>query len=105
MYSRSVGTMPSAAECLSFRLQEIVGSWESCQGSPDVRVLRNFIRKGGGIWVEFTYKNPEAVYLCPIKGVFGIWYFNLFGRVGMAYDSERDILMLSLYGAYKRTDD
>ena len=105
MYSRSVGTMPSAMRCLKFQLPEIVGSWESCQGSPDVRVFRNFSRKGGGIWVEFTYKNPKVVYLCPVKDLFGVRYFNLFGRIGIAYDSEHDILMLSPYGEYQRADD
>ena len=94
--------MPSAMECLDFRLSQVAGRWESCEGGPAVRIFRNLSRKGGGIWIEVIYKNPQVSYSRPFKGLFGLWYFNFFGRVGMAYDSRRDILTLSLYGDYKR---
>ncbi|KAA6319932.1 hypothetical protein EZS27_030228, partial [termite gut metagenome] len=37
--------------------------------------------------------------------VFGIRYFDLFGRVGIAYDGERDVLLLSVYGEYIRVEE
>ena len=102
MFNKSIGTKPEAARWLEFPLREITGTWVSPEGAPPVRIYRNDTRKGGGIWLELTYNNPQAVFSRPVKNWFGIRYFDLFGRVGMAYDAERDVLMLSIYGQYVR---
>ena len=44
--------------------------------------------------------------MLPIRKYWdNIRYFNFCGFVGIAYDAERDVLRLSLYGDYYRTDD
>jgi hypothetical protein len=103
MFRTCNGTDPFAAR-LDFPLRDITGHWVSIEGAPQVRVFRNETRRGGGIWLELTYNNPQAVYSRPVKDVFGIRYFDLFGRVGIAYDGERDVLLLSVYGEYIRVE-
>jgi len=99
-----IGTDPLAAPWLDFPLREIAGSWISPQGAPDVRIFRLRSRKNGGLWLEVTYSNPQAVYSRPVRDMFGIRYFDLYGRVGIAYDAERDVLLLSTYGEYVRAE-
>ena len=104
MFRGSVGTEPEAAKWLGFAVREITGSWVSREGAPSVRIYRNRKCKNGGLWLELTYNNPQAVFSSPIKQLFGIRYFDLFGRVGLAYDDERDVLLLSAYGEYVRAE-
>jgi len=40
-----------------------------------------------------------------VKEVFGVRYFDLYGRVEIAYDGEREILLLSDYGEYIREEE
>lgn len=102
MFRKSVGTEELAATWLDFALREITGRWVSREGAPSVRIFRNRKQKNGGLWLELTYNNPQAVFSCPIKDMFGIRYFDLFGRIGLAYDAEREVLQLSAYGEYIR---
>lgn len=102
MFSRSTGTMQEASVWLKFPLREITGSWVSAEGSPTVRIYRNRRCKNGCLYLELTYKNPQAVFSRPIREFFGVRYFDLFGRVGLAYDAGRDVLLLSAYGEYRR---
>lgn len=105
MFRTSIGTEPTGREWLFFDLRDITGTWVSRQGAPTVRIYRNRKQKNGGLWAELTYKNPQAKFSSPIVGVFGVWYFDLFGRVGLAYDAERDVLHLSAYGEYFRVEE
>lgn len=102
MFSKSVGGQAQAGAWLKFPLREITGRWVSREGAPSVRIFRNRKCKNGCLYLDFTYNNPQAVFSRPIREMFGIRYFDLFGRVGVAYDAERDVLLLSAYGEYQR---
>ena len=41
---------------------EVAGEWESRSGSPRVRIYRNPGRRGGGFYVEVSYKDGTDVY-------------------------------------------
>ncbi len=103
--NETIGTDPGAASWLGFSLRDITGRWVSRQGSPTVRVYRDDARKNGGLRLELAYNNPQGVYSRPVRGIFGLRYFDLYGRVGIAYDAERDVLLLSEYGEYIRAED
>lgn len=105
MFRTGNGTDPKIVSWLDFSLRDITGRWVSPEGAPTVRIFRNEARKNGGLWLELTYNNPQAVYSRPVKEVFGVRYFDLYGRVGIAYDGEREILLLSDYGEYIREED
>lgn len=104
MFRKSNGTDPFAAR-LDFNLRDITGRWVNQDGMPAVTVYRNTSRKGGGIRLCLTYNNPQAVFDCTIYSVFGLRYIDLYGRVGLAYDRERDVLLLSAYGEYVRAQE
>lgn len=105
MFRTSYGTDPKIVSWLDFSLRDITGRWVNPEGAPAVRIFRNNTRKNGGLWLELTYNNPQAVYSRPVKEVFGVRYFDLYGRVGIAYDGERDVLLLSDYGEYIREEE
>ena len=56
MYRKCIGSDPTAAR-LDFALYEVAGEWESRSGSPRVRIYRNPGRRGGGFYVEVSYKD------------------------------------------------
>lgn len=87
-----------------FSLRDISGRWKSAAGAPAVSVYRNTCRKSGGFWLELRYSHPHAVFSRPIKNLFGQYYINLYGRLDLAYDAERELLQLSSYGTYERAD-
>lgn len=90
---------------LDFRLCDVVGTWESREGAPRIRIYRNSSRKGGGYRLELAY-DRRTRFVLPIRKYWGgIRYFDLYGFVGLAYDAERDVLQLSAYGNYYRTDE
>ena len=105
MFRTSNETDPQIVSWLDFPLRDITGRWVSSEGAPTVRIFRNKTRKNGGLWLELTYNNPQAVYSRPVKEVFGVCYFDLYGRVGIAYDTERDVLLLSDFGEYIRANE
>lgn len=103
MYSRYIGDPMTAY--LDFRLCDVVGTWESLEGAPRIRIYRNSFRKGGGYRLELAY-DRRTRFVLPIRKYWGgIRYFDLYGFVGLAYDAERDVLQLSVYGNYYRTDE
>lgn len=105
MFRTGNETDPQIVSWLDFPLRDITGRWVSSEGTPTVRIFRNTTRKNGGLWLELTYNNPQAVYSRPVKDVFGVRYFDLYGRVGIAYDAEREVLLLSDFGEYIRADE
>lgn len=103
MYRRCIED-PMAAH-LDFRMCDIAGTWESREGAPRIRIYRNSSRKGGGYRLELAY-DRRTRFVLPIRKYWGgIRYFDLYGFVGLAYDAERDVLQLSAYGNYYRTDE
>ena len=102
MFRKSTGADFKTDEWLDFDLREITGRWVSPQGMPPVRIYRT---RKGNIVLELTYNNPQAVYKRSIRNMSGIRYFSLFGRIGLAYDAERDALLLSSYGEYIRAEE
>ena len=100
-----IGTDPQVRLWLRFSRWEITGCWVSPDGAPGLRIFRRQNYKNGGLWLEVTYSNPQAVYLRPIRSASGLRYFDLYGRVGIAYDPERDVLLLSTYGEYIRAGE
>ena len=89
---------------LYFETPQIEGLWQSREGSPAVRIYRNERRRGGGYWIAFSY-NPQTVVHRPLKHCWGLCYCDLYGRIGIAYDSIRDVLSLVGYGDYYRVED
>lgn len=84
-----------------FRLFDVIGTWESREGAPRIRIYC----KNGGYYLELAY-NRRTRFVRTIRR-YGryIRYFDLYGFVGLAYDAERDVLQLSAYGNYYRTDE
>lgn len=70
MYRKCIGSDPTAAR-LDFALYEVAGEWESRSGSPRVRIYRNPGRRGGGFYVEVSYKGAtQKIFL-----EFGLFFF------------------------------
>lgn len=99
MFSKCNAADPYAAH-QDFHLWEITGRWVSLSGSPAVTIYRNTSRKRGGIRLELTYNNPQVVCDCTVYSVSGQYYIDLYGRIGIAYDREREVLLLSAFGEY-----
>lgn len=104
MFSKCNAADPYAAY-QDFHLWEITGRWVSRDGAPAVRVYRNTSRKRGGIRLRLTYNNPQVVCDCTLYSVFGLYYTDLYGRIGIAYDREREVLLLSAFGEYVRAEE
>ena len=100
----AIGSDPTAAR-LDFALYEVAGEWESRSGSPRVRIYRNPGRRGGGFYVEVSYKDGTR-FSRPVRKYWGgIRYFDLYGYVALAYDAGREVLQLSAYGDYYRASE
>ena len=93
MFRPCMGQKSEAESWLEFDLRV------SPEGAPSVRIYRT---RTEGYLLEFTYNNPQAVFRLPIRELCRVRYFDLFGRIGLAYDSRRDVLLLSAYGEYQR---
>lgn len=104
MFSKCNAADPYAVH-QDFNLREITGRWVSTSGAPAVNIYRNTSRKRGGIRLELTYNNPQVVCDCTMYCVFGLHYIDLYGRIGVAYDRERDVLLLSVFGEYVREEE
>ena len=82
MYRKCIGSDPTAAR-LDFALYEVAGEWESRSGSPRVRIYRNPGRRGGGFYVEVSYKDGTR-FSRPVRKYWGgIRYFDLYGYVAL----------------------
>lgn len=104
MFSKCSITDPCAVH-RDFCLWEITGRWVSRSGAPAVTVYRNTSRKGGGIRLRLTYNNPQVVCDCTVYCLFGEHYIKLYERIGLAYDREREVLILTAFGEYVRADE
>lgn len=104
MYSTSNGNHTPDSR-LDFPLWDVKGSWTSREGAPSVRIYRNTACKNGCYHLELAY-DGKTVFRRPIKKFpQGLRYFDLYGFIGLAYDSHRDVLSLSAYGDYYRVED
>ena len=85
---------PIPASHLYFRMSEIAGRWCSREGSPEVRIYHNEARRAGGYHVAFAY-DAKTVLRRPLRQMWGLCYFDLWGRIGLSYYHERDVLTLA----------
>lgn len=86
-------------------MREAAGRWQSREGSTSVCIFHNRGRKSGGYWVAFAY-DSKTVLRRPIKHYWDqMRYFDLWGRIVLAYDAEDDVLSLSDYGDYYRVEE
>ena len=71
-----------------------------------VRVARfaHLLHRGANFRVAFSY-GPGAVFRRPIRRLWRKAYFLLYGRIDLSYNPHRDVLTLSDYGEYVRSDD
>lgn len=103
MYRRNSTISDPFAAKTHFPLRDVVGRWVSRNGNgrmPQVQIIhmgKHYYR------LLFSY-DPQTVYYRPVQQWWGVASFYLYGRVGLAYDAERDILTLSEYGEYQRAD-
>lgn len=95
----------SCAAFMDFDLWEIIGSWVSLSGAPAVHIYRDTSRKPGSIRLCLTYNHPQAVCDCTVYSVPNMYYINLYGRIGIAYDREREVLLLCAFGEYVRAEE
>ncbi|MFR6717735.1 hypothetical protein [Alistipes putredinis] len=61
------------------------------QWSPEVRIYHGEARRAGGYHVAFAY-DAKTVLRRPLRQMWGLCYFDLWGRIGLSYDHERDVL-------------
>lgn len=84
-----------------FPLSHICGKWISTTGSPSLHIYYC----GNRYWLRFIYR-PDAAFTVPLQqSKRGSTFFHLYGRTLIAYDCEREILLLTDEGEYKRKYD
>ncbi len=83
-----------------FPLTDVCGTWKSLCGSPDMRIYH----KNKKYKLEFTYKYNK-VFTFSIYQLWGITFFDFYGMIQITYDEERDLLLLTNEGEYKRVYD
>ncbi|MDH6310283.1 hypothetical protein M2451_003127 [Dysgonomonas sp. PFB1-18] len=83
-----------------FPIYEICGTWESLCGSPGLKVFHD----GSRFRLQFIYKHDTA-FTVPLCQSWGITFFYFYGMIRIAYDDERDMLLLTTEGEYKRVYD
>ncbi|OFX29378.1 MAG: hypothetical protein A2W90_18305 [Bacteroidetes bacterium GWF2_42_66] len=103
MYSETTETNPLGAK-IGFALDDITGRWKSREGAPDIRVYKSSERKNDSFFMEFAFKTGE-IFRCLVKKHQGIRYVNLYGVMGLSYNTDSDVLQLSAYGKYYRVGD
>jgi hypothetical protein len=80
-----------------FPIREICGTWVSLYGSPDIKIFHD----GSRFRLRFSYKQDTA-FTVPLRQSQGITFFDFYGMIKIAYDDERDLLLLTDEGEYKR---
>ena len=91
---------PALQAYTSFPLRNICGTWVSFCGSPGIKIFHD----GSRFRLQFIYKHDTA-FTVPLKQCWGYTFFNFYGMIHIAYDSERDMLLLTTEGEYKRVYD
>ena len=100
MFRKNSSVSDPFAARMHFPLREIAGRWISLDGSPEVRIVFT----GTRYRLEFSY-DTSTVFTCPIRQQWGVTCFYLYGRIGLAYDREQEVLVLSAYGEYVRAEE
>jgi len=83
-----------------FPLRNICGKWVSGWGSPDLRIYYD----GRRFRLVYEYA-PDAAFtflLCTDSR--GNTYFDYYGKMLLTYNSDEDLLTLSIEGNYTRAD-
>lgn len=91
---------PASQMCSLFPIRNVCGTWVSFCGSPDVKIYHD----GSRFRLQFIYKQ-DAAFTFPLCQRRGITFFYFYGMIQIAYDDERDILLLTTEGEYKRVYD
>ncbi len=93
---------PAAAPQMQtyFLLRDICGTWESLYGSPNIKIYHDGIR----FRLQFIYKQDTAFTFC-LSLCWGIIFFYFHELIKITYDDERDILLLTTEGEYRRISD
>lgn len=84
----------------SFPLSDICGTWVSLCGSPDLKIYHD----GSRFRLQLSYKDNTA-FTVPLSRSWGITFFYFYGMIKVAYDDERDMLLVSGEGEYQRMYD
>lgn len=100
MYRKDNSVIDPLTARTHFPLREVCGRWVSLGGSPDVRIVFT----GTRYRLDFSY-DTATVFSCPLRQRWGVTFFYLYGRIGLAYDAETDVLSLSAYGDYIRAEE
>ena len=83
-----------------FPLREVCGTWVSLCGSPGIKIFHD----GSRFRLQFSYKQ-DAAFTVPLCQSWGITFFYFYGMMQITYDDERDLLLLTTEGEYKRVYD
>lgn len=75
----------------------LTGRWINNSGSPPVRIYK----ERHSYHIEFEYRDGIKVDT-RITVVQDKMYFDLFGRIELAYDEEKELLLVASEGAYTR---
>lgn len=81
------------------KLKNICGNWVSSYQSPPIRIFHD----GKRYRLQLSMCNTE--FTTTIHQVKGDTFIDLFGRIHLAYDSENEVLALSVEGLYHRDDE
>ncbi len=91
---------PALQAYTSFPLRNICRTWVSFCGSPGIKIFHD----GSRFRLQFSYKQ-DAAFTVPLCQSWGITFFYFYGMIRIAYDDERDMLLLTTEGEYKRVYD
>ncbi len=83
-----------------FPLRNICGTWVSLCGSPGIKIFHD----GSRFRLQFIYKHDTA-FTVPLQQGWGITFFYFYGMIKIAYDDERDMLLVTGEGEYQRMYD
>lgn len=97
MQSNEIGIQKAS----SFTLRNICGKWVSGWGSPNLRIFYD----GKRFRLVYEYAPDTALTFLLRKDSRGNTYFDFFGKMLLTYDSDEDLLKLSIEGSYKRADE
>ena len=100
MKGKSSKPYPASQMCTLFPLRDICGKWESLYGSPGINIYYD----GNRFRLQFIYKQDTA-FTVPLFQCGECTFFKFYGTIHIAYDDERDLLLLTTEGEYKRAYD
>jgi hypothetical protein len=100
MKRKSSKPYPAPQFSASFPLRNICGTWVSLCGSPSLKIYHD----GNRFRLQFIYKH-DAAFTVPLCRSRGITFFYFYGMIRIAYDDERDMLLLTGEGEYKKVYD